>query len=69
MAEPMRLETSITRGLGLKAHRTREVLEEDGKLVAEIEWIEGRLLTCSGRSRKVRRLHARQRARRGPVKG
>jgi transposase len=59
----MRLETCIRKGLGLKAHRVREIREEGGRLVAEIEWIEGRTLTCSGCSRKVRRLHARQRER------
>jgi hypothetical protein len=42
----MRLETCIRKGLGLKAHRVREVREEGDRLVAEIEWIEGRRLSC-----------------------
>jgi transposase len=56
----MRLETCIRRGLRLKAHRVREVREEGGQLVAEIEWIEARHLTCSACSRRTRRIHARQ---------
>ena len=54
----MRLETCIRKGLGLKAHRVREVREEDGRLVAEIEWIESRKLICGHCSRRTRRIHS-----------
>jgi len=40
----MRLETCIRKGLRLKAHRVFAVREEAGRLVAEIEWIEGSAL-------------------------
>ncbi len=59
----MRLETCIRKGLGLKAHRVREVREESNGLVAEIEWVEGRKLTCGNCSRRTRKVHSRQRAR------
>jgi len=59
----MRLETCIKKGLRLKAHRVREVVEEDGGLVAEIEWIEARPLTCGNCSRRTRKIHSRQRTR------
>jgi transposase len=59
----MRLETCIRKGLCLKSHRVRRVLEEPDRLVAEIEWIPGRLLICSRCSRRTRRIHARQVAR------
>jgi transposase len=54
----MRVETCIRKGLGLKAHRVREVREESGRLVAEIEWIEGRRLICGGCSRQAKRVHS-----------
>src|SRR5512145_2961452 len=56
----MRLETCIRKGLRLKAHRVVAVREEAGRLVAEIEWIEGRKLTCSVCSRRSSRIHSRQ---------
>ena len=56
----MRLETCIRKGLRLKAHRVREVRQEDGILVAEIERIEGRDLTCGACSRRTRRIHSRR---------
>jgi transposase len=57
----MRLETCIRKGLRLKAHRVREVREEvGGVLVAEIERIEGRPLTCGACSRRTRRIHSRR---------
>ncbi|MBZ5637442.1 MAG: ISL3 family transposase [Acidobacteriia bacterium] len=60
----MRLETCIRKGLRLKAHRVREVREEAGHLVAEIERIEGRQLTCGRCSRRTRRVHSRRPRRR-----
>lgn len=42
----MRMESCIRKGLGLKAHRVKEVREEDGRLVAEVEWIETKRLRC-----------------------
>lgn len=59
----MRLETCIRKGLRLKAHRVREVVEEDGGLVAEIEWIEARPLACGNCSRRTRKIHSRQKTR------
>jgi transposase len=56
----MRLETCIRKGLRLKSHRVREVREDAGRLVAEIEWIEGRLLTCGHCSRRTWRIHSRR---------
>lgn len=56
----MRLETCIRKGLRLKSHRVRRVLEEPDRLVAEIEWIPGRTLICSHCSRRTARIHARQ---------
>jgi len=56
----MRLETCIRKGLGLKAHRVREVREEAGRLVAEIEWIQGRKLICGNCSRRTQKVHSRQ---------
>jgi len=56
----MRLETCIRKGLRLKAHRVREVRQEGGTLIAEIERIEGRPLTCGTCSRRVRRIHSRR---------
>ena len=56
----MRLETCIRKGLRLKAHRVGEVREEEGVLVAEIERIEGRRLTCGVCSRRTRRIHSRR---------
>src|SRR5688500_14899145 len=59
----MRLETCIRKGLGLKAHRVRAVEEEDGQLVAQIEWVEARPLMCGNCSRRTRKIHSRQKAR------
>ena len=59
----MRLETCIRKGLGLKAHRVRAVVEEDGQLVAEIECVETRPAICSNCSRRTRKIHSRQRTR------
>lgn len=59
----MRLESCIRKGLRLKAHRVREVREEQGRLVAVIEWIVGRLLRCGNCSMKCDRVHAHQRER------
>lgn len=56
----MRIESCIRKGLGLKAHRVKEVREEDGQLVADIEWIEGRVLRCGKCSRRTNRVHSRQ---------
>ena len=56
----MRLETCIRKGLRLKSHRVREVHEEPGRLVAEIERIEGRTLICGHCSRRTWRIHSRQ---------
>src|SRR5688572_24170994 len=59
----MRLETCIRKSLRLKAHRVRGVVEEDGRLVAEIEWIEARRLTCGNCSRQTRKIHSQQKMR------
>ena len=56
----MRMETCIRKGLRLKAHRVREVREEADQLVAEIEWIDGRLLRCGRCTRPTRRIHERR---------
>lgn len=56
----MRLETCIRKGLRLKAHRVREVREEADRLVAEIEWIPGRALTCGHGARRTQRVHSRR---------
>lgn len=56
----MRLETCIRKGLRLKAHRVREVREEADRLVAEIEWIPGRALTCGYCARRTQRVHSRR---------
>lgn len=56
----MRMETCIRKGLGLKAHRVREVRQEGDRLVAEVEWIEGRALTCGQCRGAVRRVHSRR---------
>lgn len=47
----------------MKAHRVREVREEEGRLVAVVEWIEGRLLRCGNCSLRSDRVHGRQRER------
>jgi transposase len=61
----MRLESCIRKGLRMKAHRVREIREENEKLlVAEVERIEGRLLRCGGCSLPVGRIHSRGRPRR-----
>src|SRR5688572_21957211 len=59
----MRLETCNSNGLGLKAHRVPTVEEEDSQLVAEIEWVETRPLTCGNCSRRTRKIHSRQKKR------
>jgi len=59
----MRLETCIRKGLGLKAHRVRAVVEEDGQLVAEIECVETRPAICSNCSRRTRKIHSLQKSR------
>jgi len=56
----MRLETCIRKGLRLKSHRVRDVHEEDGRLVAELEPIPGRALMCGTCSRRTTRLHDRR---------
>ncbi|MFQ5890815.1 MAG: helix-turn-helix domain-containing protein [Gemmatimonadota bacterium] len=56
----MRLETCIRKGLPLKAPRVREVREEAGHLIAEIDWIKGRQLSCTVCSRRTGRIHGRQ---------
>jgi transposase len=56
----MRVETLIRKGLRLKAHRVREVREADGQLIAEIEWIPGRLLRCGRCGTVVRQVHGRR---------
>jgi len=52
------METCIRKGLGLKAHRVREVREESGRLVAEIEWIAGRRLICGGCWRQAKQVYS-----------
>jgi transposase len=59
----MRLESCIRKGLRLKAHRVRRVVEEEGRLVAEIEWVEARRLTCGNCARRTRRVHSQQKVR------
>lgn len=60
----MRLETCIRKGLGLKAHRVREVREEaGGPLVAEVERIAGRSLRCGCCGGPARQIHSRQKER------
>jgi len=59
----MRLETCIRKGLGLKAHRVRAVEEEDGQLVAHIEWVETRPLICGNCSRRTWKIHSLQKSR------
>jgi transposase len=60
----MRLETCIRKGLRLKAHRVREVREEGGQLLAEIERMRHRHLRCSCCRRRTKRIHSRQSQRR-----
>lgn len=59
----MGLEACIGRGLFLKSHRVRRVLEEPDGPLAEIEWIPGRLLICSRCWHRRIRIHAREGAR------
>ena len=59
----MRLETCIRKSLRLKAHRVREVREEEGRLVAEVERIGGRWLRCGRCGLPSRTVHSRQRER------
>jgi len=56
----MRVETLIRKGLGLKAHRVRQVREADGQLIAELEWISGRLLRCGRCGTRVRQVHGQR---------
>jgi transposase len=56
----MRMESCIRKGLGLKAHRVKEVREQHGVLVADIEWIETRRLRCGKCSLPTDRIHGRQ---------
>jgi transposase len=56
----MRMESCIRKGLGLKAHRVKAVREENGHLVADIEWIEPRRLRCGQCSLPTDKVHARQ---------
>lgn len=51
----MRLEHCIRRWLGLVAQRVRKVEEDGGRLVAELEAVEGRLPRCGCCGRQVRR--------------
>jgi transposase len=59
----MRLESCIRKGLGLKAHHVRAVEEQNGQLVAHIEWVQTRPLTCGNCSRRTRKIHSRQKTR------
>ena len=59
----MRLENCIRRWLRLKGHRVREVREERGQLVAEVEAVERRLPRCGCCGRPVRRTKGRTRRR------
>ena len=61
----MRLKHCIRRWLGLAAHRVKRVEEDDGRLVAEVEAIEGRLPRCGRCGRQVRRTKGRTRRRLG----
>ena len=56
----MRMETCIRKGLRLKAHRVRAVVEETDQLVAQIEWIHGRSLRCGQCKGRTRRIHGRR---------
>src|SRR5260370_42346639 len=56
----MRLETCIRKGLRFKAPRVVKVGEEQERLVATIEWMRGRLLTCGRCSRRSRKIHSKQ---------
>jgi len=56
----MRLESCIRKGLRLKAHRVREVREEEPTLlVAEVVRIDGRRLRCGNCSLPSSRIHSR----------
>ena len=59
----MRLENCIRRWLGMKAHRVRQVREEPGRLVAEVEAIERCRPRCGCCGRRVRRTKGRTRRR------
>ena len=59
----MRLEHCIRRWLGLVAHRVGKVEEDGGRLVAEVEAVEGRLPRCGCCGRQVRRTKGRTRRR------
>ncbi len=60
----MRLETCIRKGLGLQAHRVREVREAGSELVAVVERIPGRRLRCGVCGREGLAAHDRQPVRR-----
>ena len=51
----MRLEDCISRWLGLKAHRVRKVIEQDGQLIAEMETFSSRSPRCGNCGHKVHR--------------
>jgi len=51
----MRLEDSIRRWLGMSAHRVTKVEQTEGRLVAEVEAVKGRLPQCGGCGQKVSR--------------
>lgn len=59
----MRLEHCIRRWLGLSGHWVRKVEEQDDRLVAEVEAVEGRLPRCGGCGKQVRRTKGRTRCR------
>lgn len=54
----MRLETLIRKAFRLKAHRVATIEEDDGRLVATMERLPGRLLMCGKCSRRTRRVHS-----------
>ena len=54
----MRLETLIRKAFHLKAHRVATIEEDDGRLVATMERLPGRLLMCGKCSRRTRRIHS-----------
>jgi transposase len=59
----MRLEHCIRRWLGLVAHRVRKVEETDGRLIADVEEMKGRLPRCGCCGRQVKRTKGRTRRR------
>jgi transposase len=59
----MRLEHCIRRWLGLSCHYVQKIEESDGRLIAEIEAVEGRLPRCGHCGRAVRGTKGRLRRR------